>query len=380
MPQINDPREVLLQSQDIYQKMIDEIHDYAILLLDRNGFIQNWNQGACEIKGYTAEEIIGKNFRIFYTQPDIDRCLPEKLLMEASETGRASHEGWRVRKDKTLFWGSIVITCLHDADGNIIGFSKVTRDLTEKKSAEEKLKQYAQQLENKNKELEQFAYIASHDLREPLRKIVAFGDIARNSFKNGDERTENYLQKMQDASLRMMTLIDDLLEFSRIKNEDIPFTLTDLNYIIEQVKDDLENSIKNKDVKLSIDNLPICMVRPLQMRQLFQNLLSNAIKFNDKKPPEIHITCEKIATKKSKSPVNYKISVSDNGIGFSGEYKDRIFEIFHRIHGRAEYEGTGIGLATCKNIVEAHNGSITADGIEGKGATFTILLPVQQPA
>jgi PAS domain S-box-containing protein len=355
--------------------MIQEVQDYAILLLDKDGIIQNWNQGAEKIKGYTAEEIVGKNFRLFYTQEDRNRGLPEQLISEAIENGRAFHEGLRVRKDRTTFWGSIVITALHDTDGNIIGFSKVTRDLTEKKITEDRLKQFAEQLVDKNKELEQFAYIASHDLKEPLRKIIAFGDIVMNNFKTGGEKTEEYIKKMQEASLRMMALINDLLAFSKISNEKIEFQKTDLNKIIEQVKEDIHSVLHNKNVQLFIDPLPTCMVIPSQMRQLFQNLLTNAIKFNDKTAPEVHVTCEKINMSDKDKGVSYKIAVRDNGIGFSPAYKERIFDIFQRIHGRAEYAGTGIGLAICKKIMEAHNGSITADAIEEKGAVFTFILP-----
>lgn len=374
----SDSGEALRQSQDMYQKMIEEVQDYAILLLDKNGFIQNWNLGAHRIKGYTADEIIGKNFRVFYTREDINRSLPEQLLSTAVENGRAFHEGWRVRKDRTHFWGSIVITSLHDSEGNVLGFTKVTRDLTEKKAADDQLKQYAEQMKEKNRELEQFAYIASHDLKEPLRKIVAFGDILMSNLKAGSGKTEEYVQKMQQASIRMMSLINDLLEFSQISNENRHFEPTDLNQIVKQVLEDLEAVIKNKEVKFFIDPLPTCMALPSQMQQLFQNLFTNAIKFNDKEIPEIYLTCEKISAEHLPDARDYKISVRDNGIGFSAEYKERIFEVFHRIHGRAEYAGSGIGLAICKRIVDAHNGSITADSVIGEGSTFTIILPAQQ--
>jgi PAS domain S-box-containing protein len=378
MIELNNHGEPLRQTQDIYQKMIDEVQDYAILLIDRNGIIQNWNRGAQRIKGYTVDEIVGKSFKIFYTPEDVKNSLPDQLLREATQAGRASHEGWRVRKDKSIFWGSIVITALHDENGNIFGFTKVTRDLTERKSAEEQLRQYAEQLEEKNKELEQFAYVASHDLREPLRKIIAFGDMARHNFKTDDVRAEEYIQKMQGASKRMMSLIDDLLSLTRISNEKLPFEKTDLNKVIADVKEDLESIIEGKNVVLSVDTLPVCDALPAQMHQLFQNLISNSIKFNDKKVPKVHISCEAINEKNSNAPEGYRISVIDNGIGFSDEYKERIFEIFHRIHGRAEYAGAGIGLAICKKILDVHHGSISADAVEGKGATFTVILPAQQ--
>ena len=166
------------KQEDRYFKMIDEVEDYAILLLSTEGIIENWNNGAEKIKGYKAEEIVGKHFRIFYPAEDRENKLPEKLILQATQKGKASHEGWRVRKDQTKFWGSIVITALHDKQGNVIGFSKVTRDLTQLKLAEDERRRYTQELEiknqeleQKNKELESFTYIASHDLQEPVRKI-----------------------------------------------------------------------------------------------------------------------------------------------------------------------------------------------------------------
>src|SRR6478735_6209891 len=164
-----------------YQRMISEVEDYAILLMNEDGIIQNWNKGAEKIKGYKASEIIGKNFRLFYRKEDQDKKLPETLIQRATEKGKASHEGWRLRKDGTMFWGSIVITALHDENNKLIGFTKVTRDLTEKKIADDTLKEYASRIEKHNeelirinKDLDAFTYMASHDLQEPLRKIKTF--------------------------------------------------------------------------------------------------------------------------------------------------------------------------------------------------------------
>ena len=162
--ELEQRNETLRKSEERYHKMIAEIEDYAIILLDTNGNIQNWNTGAEKIKGYKAEEIIGKNFRIFYLPQDRDNKLPEKLLERVIREGKSAYEGWRVRKDGSTFWGSIVVTALHDDNGEVIGLSKVTRDLTEKKKAEDKMREYLAELENRNSELEQFAYIASHDL------------------------------------------------------------------------------------------------------------------------------------------------------------------------------------------------------------------------
>ncbi|HYC28622.1 MAG TPA: PAS domain S-box protein, partial [Chitinophagaceae bacterium] len=312
--------EELRRSEERYHKMIDEVKDYAILRLDLDGNILDWNQGAERIKGYSSNEIIGKNFRIFYLPEDREGGLPERLLNEASTTGRAVHEGWRRRKDGTNFWGSIVITALHDEDGTVIGYSKVTRDLTDKKLADDKIKQYAAQLEQKNQELEEFAYIASHDLKEPLRKVVAFGDLLNNAKASLDPKTIGYIDRMQDSAHRMMSLIEDLLQFSRIGKEEQELEPTDLNKVVDRVIQDLEPTIQNKHAVINKEDLPTIMARPLQMEQLFMNLISNALKFNDKDVPIIEIVNTPIIDHPSGEP-HCEILVKDNGIGFDEEHR-----------------------------------------------------------
>jgi PAS domain S-box-containing protein len=371
--QLEKANEDLRRSEERYLKMVEEVVDYAIMILDKDGNVRNWNKGVEKIKGYTREEIIGKNFRIFYTKEDRERGLPDQLLQEAINSGRVSHEGWRVRKDGTNFWGSIVLTALHDENKNIIGFTKVTRDLTEKKMADDRMLEYAARLELKNEELEQFAYVASHDIQEPLRKIIAFGDLLQlNCGETLAEQGKEYVLRMQNASKRMMQLIDTLLTFSRVSRDSLPLKLTDLNEIITQVVNDLDFTIKDKNARITIDRLPEIMGRPLQLQQLFQNLISNSLKFNESKIPEIHITSDTI---KDNPEEYYRIHVKDNGIGFNNEFKERIFESFQRLHGKAEYPGSGLGLAICKKIAEGHGGSIIAEGEEGKGADFIVIFP-----
>ena len=366
--------EELRKSEERYYKMIEEVEDYSILLLNKDGVIETSNQGTKKIKRYKREEIIGKTFRILYTQEDRDRGLPDQLLQEATKTGLVSHEGWRVRKDGSNFWGSVVITALHDENENVIGFSKVTRDLTEKKRAEDRMLEYAEKLEQKNEELEQFAYVASHDIQEPLRKIIAFGDLLQLNYSSVlSEKGKDYVLRMQNASKRMMKLIDNLLTFSRINKHAEPFKLTDLNKIIDHVVNDLDFTIKDKNARITVDRLPKIMGRPLQLQQLFQNLISNSLKFNESKIPDIYITSDTI---KDDAEGCFRIHVKDNGIGFNIEYKERIFETFQRLHGNAEYSGNGLGLAICKKIVEAHRGSITAESKEGKGADFVVTFPL----
>ncbi len=363
-------------SEDRYHKMIDEVQDYAIIMLDKEGKIQNWNKGAEKIKGYKASEIIGKSFTIFYPKEDEVRGLPFKLLREAALVGRAEHEGWRVRKDRTKFWGSIVITALHNNANELMGFSKVTRDLTERKLAEEKLRDYTERLERNNEELEQFAYVASHDLKEPLRKIITFGNMLETAAKDSmDERSKDYVVRMQNSASRMMNLIEDLLSFSRVNRPTEGFELVDLNAVVTRVLSDLEVTINTKHAKIQVGALPKVEGRKSQLGQLFQNLISNAVKFNDKPEPLVSITSEN-QTDPVTAVKTTTINITDNGIGFENVYSNRIFEIFQRLHGKAEYPGTGIGLSICKKIVESHGGTIRATSELGEGAKFTIILPL----
>jgi PAS domain S-box-containing protein len=386
--------EELRLSEERYHKMIAEVQDYAIILLSKNGDIEDWNAGAEYIKGYTAKEIIGKNFRIFYTDDDRKQKLPEMLIDLASRKGRAQHEGWRVRKDRTKFWGSVTITAIHDSHDNVIGFTKVTRDLTEKKIAEDNLKRKNIELEEKNKELatmnkelSSFAYISSHDLQEPLRKIQTFSsrimeiDQASLSAKGMD-----YFTRIQTAAQRMRLLIDDLLTYSRANTAERKYEPTDLNRIIQDVMEDLENIIDEKKAVVECGPLPLMEVIPFQFHQLLLNLLSNSLKFvRPETTPYILIRSRTVAEPKvpglfkKVADFYHHLSVTDNGIGFNQEYSQRIFDVFQRLHGREEYPGTGIGLAICKKIVENHYGVITAEGKLGYGATFHVYIPTSIP-
>lgn len=368
---------------NIYHKIIDEVQDYAIITLNTEGTIVNWNLGAEKIKGYHESEIIGKNFRIFYLQEDQNNKLPEKLIKEAADTGRAIHEGWRLRKDGTRFWGSITITALHDDEQNIIGFAKVTRDLSERKLAEDRAKQYAIDLENRNKELEQFVYIASHDLQEPMRKIQTFIQLFEKSTDDPD-MAKKYLDKISSSAQRMGTMIKAILNYSRLTSYDEKYIDTDLNEVLEQVKIDFELVLKEKAAEIISDKLPVIQCISIQMNQLFSNLISNSLKFSAS-PPAIRISSRIISPGEAsafhipdqKMPF-LELKFEDNGIGFDQQYEDQIFTMFKRLHSGQDYPGTGIGLALCNKIMENHRGFIKAFAESGKGATFYVYLPLTQ--
>ncbi|CAN5361397.1 hypothetical protein BH11BAC1_BH11BAC1_15040 [soil metagenome] len=383
--------ETLKTSEERYHFMVGAVQDYAILYLNREGIVENWNAGAEKIKGYKASEIIGKSFVNFYTEEDRKNQLPQRLLKVATKRGRARHEGWRVRKDGTLFWASVVITAVHNEQKKLIGFSKVTHDLTAKRQADIALKEKKLELEQKNrdlekmnKELQSFAYISSHDLQEPLRKIQTFASRITDTEKDSlSENGKDLFNRMQACAERMQALIDDLLAYSRTHTLERDFQKVNLGIVLEKVIQDLNEEIQQRNA--TIDILELCEVNiiPFQFRQLFYNLISNSLKFSS---PErsLHILIKseigkgsKFDNKNLQGDLNYcHISVADNGIGYESQYNEKIFELFQRLHGRNEYRGTGIGLAIVKRIVENHNGIITANGENGKGATFHIYLPI----
>jgi len=350
-------------------KLVDEIEGYAILVLDKRGNIETWNNGAEKIKGYKAEEVIGRHIRIFYTDLDLMISLPERLLEEAAQKGTAYNESWRVRKDKTMFWGSVTITALHDDDGNITGFAKVTRDLTERMLTETTIRQHAEDLEIKNKEIEQFVYIASHDLQEPLFTVTSFIEFFRTEYGHLlDENANTYLNFIVQATDRMKNLIKNLLDYSQLGSKK-KLAKIDCKQLLDTLTVDLDSQIKKSGAKIHYGNLPVIRGYPTELSQLFQNLISNAIKFRDKKEsPEIEISA-------LKEHDGWHFKVKDNGIGIDPRFQEKIFLIFQRLHGRHEYEGNGIGLAHCKKIVELHGGKIFVESNQSKGSSFVFTIP-----
>lgn len=362
--QLREKNRELKSSEMRFRHMMQEVQDYAIFLMDEDGNIRNWNKGAEKIKGYAADEIIGKNFRNFYPENDRETGLPDKLLNIARTEGRAQDEGWRVRKDGSHFWASVTITALHDDQGKLMGFSKVTRDLTERKAAEEEREEYARQLEDKNEELEQFALNAAHDLREPLHNINTFIHHFKKAYlQNLDEKASDYLEIIDSATQRMRNLLQDLLEYARL-GSNRSLTTVDTRQLLEEVSEDLRSRINETGTTLKLENLPVVQAYENELRVLFQNLIVNAIKF--RRPgsaPQIKVSARKEGS-------HWKFAVQDNGIGIAPEDRDKIFQVFKRLHNDSEYSGSGIGLAHCRKIVGLHGGNIWVESVPGEGSTF----------
>ena len=346
--------------------------------VDRNGVILCVNQAECDLFGFSAEEMVGHPIWDFMAAEDREKTRAGLLQRIADDKPLIPLEREYKRRD-----GSSVIMEIHqkrirDLAGRATGLRTFLLDITERKRAQMTLLEQADKLARSNAELEQFAYVASHDLQEPLRKIQAFGDRLKTKYETGlGPEGLDYLSRMQNAAARMQVLIQDLLSLSRVTSNSKPFTPVDLGDVARTVVSDLEMRIQDAGGQVDIGALPVIFGDRGQMAQLFQNLIGNGIKF--RKPgekPVVKISSEIHALANGAS--GWQITVEDNGIGFDEKYRDRIFQIFQRLHGRSEYEGTGIGLAICRKIVDRHNGVISAIGTPGAGAKFVILLP--QPA
>jgi PAS domain S-box-containing protein len=379
--------ENLRQSEERYRSLVEQVTDYGIFMLDEKGRIISWNEGARKIKGYESTEVIGKYFSIFYPDEDILNGKPAYELRIAKSEGKYEEEGWRVRKDGSLFWASVVITAVYNNDGIHIGFSKVTRDLTERKEAEkalrdsydryrmlaEELKITNHELSYANEELEQFTSIVSHDLQEPIRTIKSFLKLI--DIKLGNEQKEelqNYIGKAINAADRMKQLIQNLLHYSQLSKGEMVEQTINVEDLINEAVQNVRTSAENVNAQISIEtNVKTVEGDRVQLVQLIQNLLSNALKFTDSESPKV-----KISGFREKGHV--KFSVSDNGIGIEKDDMNKVFEIFRRLHTKKEYPGTGIGLAICKKIVDRHHGRIWPESKPGKGTTFYFTLNEQK--
>lgn len=372
---LNKVQEALRESENRF-KMLAEAA-YEGIIISEEGKIIDVNRRILEISGFERDDLVGKTVWDFV--PDDKQSILQEF---ASERGEGPFETELYRKGNVRY-PAIIQGREFTNQGRLLRMTAI-RDITEEKKAEEALKEYALKLENSNKELQDFAYVASHDLQEPLRKIQAFGDLLVTDLgKKISEDAKFYLERMRSASSRMQKLINGLLSFSRVTTKAKPYELVDLNKVAKEVLGDLEIRIKESGAEIKMDALPQIDADPLQMRQLFQNILGNALKFIKKDvKPVLRIETTSVTDGVSDSlkgkTETCTLVLSDNGIGFDQKYADKIFSVFERLHNRTEYEGTGIGLAICRKIVERHNGKISVQSKEGEGTSFIITLPLHQ--
>ena len=305
----------------------------------------------------------------------------------ALESGDAYEiEGRLKRADGDYRWHLVRALPVRSATGEITRWFGTCTDIDQQKRTEDQLRSTSVMLLHNNRELEEFASVASHDLQEPLRKINSFVTCLRDEQAQAlNAEGRDYLDRIQNAAARMTTLVADLLELSRLSSKGRAFVPVDLNEVIAGVVSDLEARLALSGGRVDIMALPTVASDPIQMRQLLQNLIGNALKFHRKgEAPVVTVSAEIVDGVDANGHLQpgeiCRLSVADNGIGFDEKYLDRVFTIFQRLHGRGEYEGTGIGLAICRKIVERHGGTITARSAPGQGATFIVTLPVRQKA
>jgi PAS domain S-box-containing protein len=369
---VTDRREAELR----YRLLIEGVRDYAIYSLDKHGNLTSWNSGAERIKGFTGEEIIGKHFSMFYTKEDIEARLPERILETAAVTGHYEGEGWRVRKDGSKFWSSVVVTPLRDQHGELVGFSKITRDVTDRKQLLDTIQKHAEELEVRiaereqtNAELEAFSYSVSHDLRAPLRAIEGFTDIVLTDF--GDQlpaQAIEYLQQSLQATGRMNRLVQDLLNYSRLSRIDFQPAPVKLANAVDEACAQIDEKLRDR-VAVSVDAKLRVSAHLPTLAQILFNLINNGLKFYPEgKTPHVEVRAHRDGE-------NVLVSVRDEGIGIALQHQERIFQVFERLHTADAYPGTGIGLAIVKRGITRMGGTVRVESAPGKGSTFHICLP-----
>jgi PAS domain S-box-containing protein len=362
--------ETLRQSEERSRLIVSNAKDYAILMLDPDGNIVNWNEGAERMKGYRAEEIIGQHFSRFHSAEDISNGIPGLELEEAARVGRSENEGWRIRKNGSRLFASVAITALRDEKGMLRGFGKITRDITERKKSEEHLVKTMEELSQSNDELQQFAYVASHDLQEPLRMVASYTQLLAKRYKGQlDADADEFIDFAVDGCNRMQALIQDLLAYSRSGSSGKAVRKISSENALSEALTNLHATIEESGAIVTHDALPSIITDDTQLAQVFQNLVGNGIKYRGVEAPHVHVSATKNGGKE------WIFSVRDNGLGIEPQYFERIFILFQRLHGRQEFKGTGIGLAICKKIVERLGGRIWVESQPEEGSTFYFSLP-----
>ena len=369
--------EELRLSEERFRLLVTSVKDYGIFMLDPNGIIASWNEGAQRIKGYSADEIIGKHFSVFYPEKDVAAGKPEWELEVVKRDGRLEDEDWRVRKDGSQFWANVIITALRDAKGKLVGFAKVTRDLTERRLAEQQAIADARriaQAEAASRAKTEFLAAMSHELRTPLNAIGGYTELMDLGVAGAlTEQQREYLTRIQSSQRHLLSIINDLLNYSRIEAGQVSYEIepVELRAVVESVYDMVAPQAARKHIELVRSHSPDVRASSdrLKTEQILLNLLSNAVKFT----PE----GGRVEVRYSRVGAQTEMSVSDNGPGIPADKQAEIFEPFVQL-GRSLStirEGTGLGLAISRDLARALNGEITVESEAGRGSTFTLRLP-----
>jgi PAS domain S-box-containing protein len=360
--------ERLRASEERYRTLVETVPD-VIFSLSADGNLTSLNPAFEKITGWSRAEWIGKSFHTILHPDDLAEAVGHFLsalsgkISPIFEARVLSKSGRNITRE--------FIGAPHIKDGKVIEVIGFAREITDRKKAEEALKTKTEELARSNKELEEFAYVASHDLQEPLRMVTSYVQLLARRYQNRlDSDADDFISFAVDGATRMHTLINGLLAYSRVGTQGKPFEPTNCEMILQQSLDNLKMTMEETGAVVTHDSLPTVMADNLQLGQLFQNLIGNAIKFHGEEPPRVHVSVRPEGNQ-------WVFSVRDNGIGIAPEFTERIFLIFQRLHGKEKYPGTGIGLAVCNKIVECHGGRIWVESELGKGATFYFTLPRQ---
>jgi PAS domain S-box-containing protein len=379
--------DLLRQSEESYRLLVENVKDYAIFMLDPDGHVVTWNEGARRIKGYAAEEILGRHFSLFYPPEDVAAGKPRRLLEAADRDGRAEDETWRVRKDGSRFWADVVITALRDPAGQLRGFAKVTRDLTERRRHEEQARQLAREqaaraaAEEQVRARDQFLAIASHELRTPLNplqlqiqmllRLARAGALAAQT----PDQLVAMLENCERSVRQFAGFVAQLLDLARLAagGLDLRPEEVDLAALARGVAERFGPELAQAGCELRLDTGRPAVGRwdRLRLEQVLSNLLANAVKYGAGQPVEVTVAA---------GPDRAVLTVRDHGIGIAPANQDRIFERFERAVSGYEYGGLGMGLYVVRRIVQAHGGSVRVESAPGAGAAFVVELPASAPA
>jgi PAS domain S-box-containing protein len=366
------------EASGLYRLLVESVKDYAIFALDTAGHIISWNAGAERFKGYVEREIVGKHYSVFYPPEDVAAGKPRQLLQTAIADGRVEDEGWRVRKDGTRFWADVVITALRDETGTLVGFAKVTRDLSERRAAEQRAIADARriaQVESANRAKSDFLAAMSHELRTPLNAIGGYAELIEMGVAGTvSEQQHEYLTRIRNGQRHLLGIINDLLNFSRIESGQMTYEVEDVDAhaLVDSVVDLVSSQATLKRIEIVHGPCPPSVhmrADRLKTEQIILNILSNAVKFT----PE----GGRVTTTCGVTGGQSWISVSDTGPGIPVEKRAEIFEPFVQL-GRtlsSLREGTGLGLAISRDLARAMNGDVAVDAAPGGGAVFTLTLP-----
>ena len=362
------------REKDAQYRAIFESANDAIVTIDERGIIISANPTTEEVFGYTLPEVIGHSVSRLIPSPHREQH--DDYIAQYVATGVGGdvigirREVTGQRKDGTLASLDLSVSAIVLDDRRL--FTVILRDITSRKNAERMLEQYSQELKRSNAELEQYAYVVSHDLKEPLRMVTSFTNLLEEELRKGlSNDARRYMRFVSDGAGRMRTMIEDLLDYSRVGRGDMEMEATDLTEAVATALENLAISIQESGVEVQIGELPPVSGVPSLLLRLFQNLIGNAIKFRGDRKPVIQIGAEQDGE-------TWKLFVRDNGIGIEAQHLERVFQVFQRLHRRDEYEGSGIGLAVCRKIVERHGGQLWVESVKDEGSTFWLTFPVDE--